>query len=122
LSLRATEGLLLSLIKLLDVDVRAPDYTTLSRHCRRLAVSLPRLPKSHALHVVMDSTGVKIFGEGEWKVRQHGYSQHRTWRKLHIGADESSGEIVAAVVTTNNVGDAQVVEDLLEQIAEEIKQ
>src|SRR5436853_2850356 len=70
--------------------------------------------------MVVDSTGVKVFGEGEWKVRQHGYPKRRTWRKLHLGADETTGEIVAAVVTTNNVADSQVLEDLLEQAAEEL--
>lgn len=125
LSLRATEGLLSSLVKLLAVDVTVPDYTTLSRRCRTLAVVLPRRHQAKGdkgLHLVLDSTGVKVFGEGEWKVRQHGYSKRRTWRKLHIGADETTQEIVAAVVTTNNVGDGQVVEDLLEQVEGKIEQ
>jgi IS5 family transposase len=72
--------------------------------------------------MVVDSTGIKIFGEGEWKVRQHGVSKQRTWRKLHIGVDEATGEIVAAVATTNNVGDNEVIEDLLEQVEEDIDQ
>ena len=122
LPLRATQGLLNSILDLLKVEVTAPDYSTLSRRCSRLTVTLPRLPKSQPLHLVVDSTGVKVFGEGEWKVRQHGYSKRRTWRKLHLGADESSNEIVAAVVTTNNVADSQVIEDLLEQVEEEIEQ
>jgi IS5 family transposase len=122
LSLRATEGLLLSVVKLLAVDVTVPDYTTLCRRCQRLVVKLPRLPKRQALHLVVDSTGVKVFGEGEWKVRQHGYSKRRTWRKLHIGADEATGEIVAAVVTTNDWADSEVLADLLKQVKEEVKQ
>ncbi|HKQ04112.1 MAG TPA: IS5 family transposase [Blastocatellia bacterium] len=72
--------------------------------------------------MVVDSTGVKVFGEGEWKVRQHGYTKRRTWRKLHLGADAATGEIVAAVVTTNNVADSQVLEDLLEQVGGELAQ
>jgi len=122
LSLRATEGLLLSVIKLLAVEVKVPDYSTLSRRCRTLRVRLPRLPKSEVLHLVVDSTGVKIFGEGEWKVRQHGYSKRRTWRKLHIGADEASSEIVAAMVTTNDWADSEILVDLLNQVKEEVKQ
>jgi hypothetical protein len=122
LSLRATEGLLLSIIQLLAVEVRVPDYTTLSRRCRTLPVRLTRLPKSEALHLVVDSTGVKIFGEGEWKVRQHGYSKRRTWRKLHIGADEASSEIIAAVVTTNDWADSEILPDLLNQVKDELKQ
>jgi IS5 family transposase len=122
LSLRATEGLLLSIIQLLAVEVSVPDYTPLSRRCRTLRVRLPRLPKSQALHLVVDSTGIKIFGEGEWKVRQHGYSKRRTWRKLHIGADEASSEIVAAAVTTNDWADSQILPDLLKQVTNELQQ
>ena len=122
LPLRATQGLLLSVIKLLGVNLSVPDYSTLSRRCTTLEVVLPRRHNDEALHMVVDSTGVKVFGEGEWKVRQHGYTKRRTWRKLHIGADETTGEIVAAVVTTNNVADSQVLEELLEQVDDEIEQ
>lgn len=122
LSLRATEGLLLSIIELLAVEVSVPDYTTLCRRCQTLRVRLPRRPKSEALHLVVDSTGIKIFGEGEWKVRQHGYTKRRTWRKLHIGADEASSEIVAAAVTTNDWADSELLPDLLQQVKDEVKQ
>lgn len=122
LSLRATEGLLLSVIRLLAVDASVPDYTTLSRRCQTLEVSLPRRHNGEALHLVVDATGVKVFGEGEWKVRQHGYSKRRTWRKLHLGVDEATNEIVAAVVTTNDFADSQVLGDLLDQVEEELEQ
>jgi hypothetical protein len=113
---------MLSIIQLLDLDLPVISYSQLSRRCTSLEVALPRRKNNEALHMVVDSTGVKVFGEGEWKVRQHGYTKRRTWRKLHIGADEATGEIVAAVVTTNNVADSQVLEDLLEQVPEQIKQ
>jgi IS5 family transposase len=122
LPLRATQGLLLSIMKLLGLDLPVMDYSQLSRRCATLEVVLPRRNKDEALHMVVDSTGVKVFGEGEWKVRQHGYSKRRTWRKLHLGADETTGEIVAAVVTTNNVADSQVLEEMLEQVEDEIEQ
>lgn len=122
LPLRATRGLTLSIMQLLGLDLPVMSYSQLSRRCAVLEVALPRRQKHEALHMVVDSTGVKVFGEGEWKVRQHGYSKRRTWRKLHIGADESTGEIIAAVVTTNNLADSQVLADLLEQVEEEIKQ
>ena len=70
----------------------------------------------------MDSTGVKVYGEGEWKVRTHGVGKRRTWRKLHLGVDEGTGEILAAVVTTNDVADCQVLPDLLEQVDTSIEQ
>jgi len=122
LPLRATEGLTRSVIKLLGVELSVPDYTTLCRRRRSLTVALPRRNKSESLHMVVDSTGIKVYGEGEWKVRQHGYSRRRTWRKLHLGVDEATGELVAAVVTTNSFKDSQLLEDLLAQVAEEITQ
>jgi hypothetical protein len=122
LPLRATEGLLASIIKLMQIALPVPAYTTLSRRRKALEVELPRRPKAESLHLVVDSTGVKVYGEGEWKVRQHGYSKRRTWRKLHLAADEATGEIVAAVVTTNCFKDSQILPDLLDQLEDDIKQ
>jgi IS5 family transposase len=122
LGLRQTEGLMESIGELLHLEVAIPDYTTLSRRRATLEVVLPRTRSKEALHVVVDSTGVKVFGEGEWKVRQHGYTYRRTWRKVHLGIDEARGEIVAAGVTTNNYSDSQILPDLLAQVEEEIAQ
>lgn len=122
LGLRQTEGLMESIGELLHLEVAIPDYSTLSRRRALLEVVLPRTRSKEALHVVVDSTGVKVFGEGEWKVRQHGYTYRRTWRKVHVGVDEASGELVAAVVTTNNYSDSQILPDLLAQVEEEIEQ
>lgn len=122
LPLRATEGLTRSIIKLLGVELRVPCYTTLCRRRRSLEVALPRRKKTAPVHLVVDSTGVKIYGEGEWKVRQHGWTRRRTWRKLHVGVDEATGEIRAAMVSTNNYGDGQVLPDLLAQVEGELSQ
>jgi|SRR6185369_9340486 IS5 family transposase len=122
LGLRQTEGLMESIGELLHLRVAIPDYSTLSRRRATVAIELPRTRSGEALHMVVDSTGVKVFGEGEWKVRQHGYTYRRTWRKIHVGVDEASGEVVAAVVTTNNYHDSQVLPDLLDQVEEEIRQ
>lgn len=122
LPLRATQGLTRSLLRLLGVELSVPDYTTLCRRRRALQIELPRREKSEPLHLVVDSTGIKVYGEGEWKVRQHGYSRRRTWRKLHLGVDEATGEFVAAVVSTNDFKDSQLLPDLLAQVEGEIKQ
>ena len=122
LPLRATMGLTRSVIKLLGVELSVPDYTTLCRRRRALEVELPRRPKSAPLHLVVDSTGIKVYGEGEWKVRQYGYTRRRTWRKLHLGVDETTGEVMAAVVTTNNFKDSQLLAELLEQVEGEVSQ
>lgn len=119
---RQTQGLLESLFELMGVELDVPDHSTVSRRMGKLKVALPVVPKDRAVHVVVDSTGVKVYGEGEWKTRQHGISKRRTWRKLHLGVDEATGEIIAAVVTTNDIGDGPVLNDLLEQIEGEIKQ
>ncbi len=122
LPLRATQGLMCSILTLLKVELPVLTYSQLSRRCATLPVALPRRRKTEPLHLVVDSTDIKIFGEGEWKVRQHGYTKRRTWRKLYIGADESTNEIVAAVVTNNDLTDSQLLDDLLAQVTEEIKQ
>jgi IS5 family transposase len=122
LPLRATEGLTRSVVRLLGAEMSIPCYTTLSRRRRSLEVELPRRQKSEPLHMVVDSTGIKVYGEGEWKVRQHGYTRRRTWRKLHLGVDEATHEFVAVVVTTNDFKDSQILPDLLEQVEDEISQ
>jgi len=124
LPLRATQGMVESLIELLGLPIRAANYTTLCRRQKDLDVSIPKQPKAdgESLHAVFDSTGLKVYGEGEWKVRQHGYSKRRTWRKLHLGIDESNGDIIAAAVTTNDISDGEVLPDLLAQIEGKIYQ
>jgi IS5 family transposase len=122
LPLRQTEGLRGSILRLLKVELPVPDPSTLSRRRTTLEVALPRTRGREALHVVVDSTGVKVFGEGAWKVRQHGYTYRRTGRQVHLGVDEASGEIVAAVVTTTTYSESQVLPDLLAQVDEEVRQ
>jgi IS5 family transposase len=119
---RQCQGFVESIFELMEIDLPVPDHSTLSRRLGQLSVELPVVPTEGARHVVVDSTGVKVYGEGEWKTRQHGVSKRRTWRKLHLGVDEATGEIVAMVVTTNNVADGEVLEDILEQIEDEIEQ
>lgn len=116
---RQTEGFVRSLFALMKVNLPVPDHSTLSRRGKELKVKLPK-KTSQNLDIVMDSTGLKIYGEGEWKVRQHGVSKRRTWRKLHVGANPQDGEIQAVILTENSVSDDQVVAVLLEQIEQEI--
>lgn len=80
---RQTEGFVESLFEMMGMELPVPDYTTLSRRLRKLKVEIPSCYSQQARHVVVDSTGVKVYGEGEWKVRQHGWCKRRTWRKLH---------------------------------------
>lgn len=118
---RQTEGFVESLFHLMGLELSVPDHSTVSRRLRKLSVSLPVIEGSGARHVVVDSTGIKVYGEGEWQVRQHGVGKRRTWRKLHLGVDESTGEILAAVVSTNNVSDGEAFGDILEAIEDPIE-
>lgn len=119
---RQTQGFLESLFELMGIDLGVPEHSTVSRRMGTLEIALPVVPKTGARHIVVDSTGVKVYGEGEWKTRQHGVSKRRTWRKLHLGVDENTGEILAAVVTGNDTHDGQVLGDLLDQIEGTIEQ
>ncbi len=116
LALRATEGFLRSLVKWLGVPLQVPDYSTLCRRQKTLSVALPRTSGQTTRHLVVDSTGLKVYGEGEWKVRQHGAGKRRTWRKFHLAVDSQTQEVVAAELTANFVGDAEVLPDLLSQL------
>ena len=110
-----------SVLKLLKVILPVPHSSTLCRWRRKPAVDLPRRTNGEPLHEVVDPTGIKVYGKGEWKVRRHGWSKRRTWRKLHVGVDTATGEIAAAV-TSNGLGDGQLLPDLLEQINAPIAQ
>ena len=99
LALRQTEGFVQSLLSMLDLDLSAPNYSTLSRRHPGLQVDLPVKPTHKPRHLVADSTGLKLYGEGEWQVRQQGWTQRRTWRKRHLGFDAHTGEVVAQTLT-----------------------
>lgn len=119
LTTRGVEGFMRSIFQLLNVDLPVPDHSTLSKRGKGLKVNLPKKP-AQSLDIVMDSTGLKIYGEGEWKVRMHGVSKRRTWRKLHVGATPDDGEIQAVLLTENSVSDDQAVAGLLNQIEQTI--
>jgi Transposase DDE domain len=116
---RGVEGFMRSIFQLLNIDLPVPDHSTLSKRSNGLKVNLPKKP-AQSLDIVMDSTGLKIYGEGEWKVRMHGVSKRRTWRKLHVGANPDDGEIQAVLLTENSVSDDQAVAELLNQIEQTI--
>ena len=122
LTLPSTQGFMESVVELLGVRLPVPDYTTLYRRMKGLELKLARKASHEPIHIVIDSTGLKVYGEGEWKVRQHGYTKRRTWRKLHLAVDESIGQIEAVVVTTNSISDGDVLEQMLEQVESEVKQ
>lgn len=115
LGYRQTQGFLESLIAGLGWKVQVPDYSVINRRHKDLHMEVKGSAKQHK-YLVIDSTGAKVYGEGEWKVRQHGWTKHRTWRKIHLAVDESSGIIESCAMTTNSVDDAAMVGTLLDGV------
>ena len=115
LALRQTEGLIGSIIALLGLDLSVPDHTILSRRAENLDVVRPR-PGLGPIHLLVDSTGLKLCGSGEWLLEKHGTKTRRSWRKLHIAVDADTGQIAAAALTTSDVDDASQVGVLLDQV------
>ena len=117
LALRQTEGLIGSIIGLLGLALTVPDHSTLSRRAKTLAVPRPQPRRDgEPVHLLVDSTGLKLYGAGEWLVEKHGTKTRRSWRKLHIGLDAETGQIVAAALTAKEVDDGAEVGPLLDQV------
>jgi hypothetical protein len=117
LGLRQTEGLIASIFKLLDLPIATPDHTTLSRRSSTVEVPVPRSGQGTApMHLLVDSTGLKFHGPGEWTVEKHGTKTRRSWRKLHLGVNSETGEIVATTLTAKETDDGAEVGPLLDQI------
>jgi hypothetical protein len=119
LALRQAKGFTASVLRLLGQELRVPDHTTLSRRSRGFARRRPKAIPHGPMHLVIDSTGLKLFGRGEWDEEKHGRAR-RSWRKLHLAVDANTGEIVACVLTDNGADDAGEVPALLGQVEGEI--
>jgi hypothetical protein len=115
LALRQTEGLIGSVLQLLGLDLPVPDHSTLSRRAETLEVPRPKAG-SEPVHLLVDSTGLKLCGPGEWLVEKHGTKRRRSWKKLHLATDADTGRIVASVLTDKEADDGSQVGPLLERI------
>lgn len=113
LPLRQLQGFATSLLKALKLDLKVPDYSQICRRQKGLYVGLKANLPAGPCHLVLDSSGLKVYGEGEWKVRKHGYGKRRTWRKIHLATDETTGQITAQTLTEATIDDASQVEPLL---------
>jgi len=120
MALRQTEGLLDSVLRLMGLTISVPDHTTVSRRAVGLPVTKSKSAPKSPLQVLIDSTGLQVFGAGQWLQAKHGAKSRRTWRKLHLAVDADSGMIVAQVLTDQHTDDPSQVGPLLNQIDEEI--
>ncbi|RYE67456.1 MAG: IS5 family transposase, partial [Oxalobacteraceae bacterium] len=116
LPLRQAMGMTQSLLQLAGLNWPVPDYSTVSRRQKTLRVAIDVVPTTIGLHLLVDSTGIKMLGEGEWKTKKHGADYRRQWRKVHLGIDAVTLEIRAMEVTDNSIGDAPMLPNLLGQI------
>ena len=115
MALRQTTGFVESLLRLIGLDWAVPNFSTLSRRQKTLKVNIPYRGSDGPLHLLVDSPGIKVEGEGEWNARKHGGTKRRVWRKIHIGIDEKSLEIRATEFTTSDIGDAPMLPELLDR-------
>ena len=118
LALRQATGMVESLLRLANLDWVVPDSSTISRRQKTLEVTIPARQSQGGLHLLVDSTGIKMLGEGEWKTKKHGAEYRRQWRKVHLGIDAETLEIRAIEVTDNKTGDAPMLPELMNQIPE----
>ena len=133
MALRQTTGFVESLLRLVGLDWAVPDFSTLSRRQKTLAVTIPYRGSKGPLNLLIDNeasaaigprtmpNGIKAEGEGEWHARKHGGAKRRLWRKIHIGVDEQTLEIRAIEITGSNVGDAPMLPELLDQIPTDVE-
>ncbi len=118
LAYRQAEGLLGSVIGLLGLSLRVPDHTTLSRRAATLQMPRPSAgADSEPMHLLVDSTGLKLCGAGEWLLEKHGTRTRRSWRTLHLGVNADTGRIVASTLTAKDVDDGSQAGPLLDQVA-----
>ncbi len=121
-SLRSLQGFMQSLFQIMNLHLPVPSYSQISRRAKTLYKRVNRLTQGKkACHIIFDSTGLKVHGEGEWKVRVHGTSKRRTWRKLHIGIDAETQDIICCELTGNNKGDAEIAEQMLGKLPCKVK-
>jgi len=121
LPLRAAQGFIDSIFALMDIPLRCPDYTSVSRRAKSVNVSFKTPTRGEIAHLVIDSSGLKVFGGGEWKVKKHGKERRRIWRKLHLAVDSKTREIICADLSLNNVTDSEALPGLIRQTHRKIR-
>lgn len=118
---RMLEGFSRSMMARMQINLPIPDHTTLSRRSSKVECPVIARPTKERIHLVVDSTGVKIYGEGEWKIHKHGAGKRRSWIKVHLGVDADQKDVHGVVVTTEETHDCEVFEELVDQVVGDIE-
>lgn len=121
LPLRALEGFLKSIVELMRLAISVPCYTQICRRAKSLGKAIAKLSNKSVTDLVVDSTGLKVYGEGEWKVRKHGVGKRRTWRKLHLAVCPDTQEIIIESLTENSAADCEVLPDFLNEAPDSVE-
>ncbi|POP41502.1 IS5/IS1182 family transposase [Superficieibacter electus] len=121
LTLRAAQGFNDSIFALMGVPLRCPDFTSVSKRAKSVNVSFKAPTRGEIAHLVIESTGLKVFVEGEWKVKKHGKERRSIWRKLHLAVDGKTHEIICADLSLNNVTDSEAFPGLIRQTHRKIR-
>ncbi|NDD59391.1 MAG: IS5 family transposase [Chlamydiae bacterium] len=121
LPLRALQGFLESILRLIKVDLHSPHYSLFSKRAAKSLISLPKLSNTKPVEIAIDSSGIKVAGEGEWKVKIHGADKRRSWIKVHIGVDTQTQDLVAAIVTNEKVADSTILPKIVETSAKSVR-
>lgn len=121
LTLRAAQGFIDFMFTLMKLPLRCPDYSCVRRRAKSVSIPFKNPTRGEIAHLVIDSTGLKVFGEGEWKVKKHGQEKRRVWRKLHLAVDADTHEVICADLSLNNVTDAEVFPALICQTHRKIR-
>ena len=121
LPLRALQGFLISLVMLMKISLPIPCYTQICRRAKALGEELRKLSTKKITDLVIDSTGLKVYGEGEWKVRQHGHSKRRSWMKLHLAVCPDSHEIVFEILSENSIADCTIYPEFIKKAPKTMK-
>ena len=115
LPLRQTIGMVASILSMAELDWPVPDFSTLSRRQKTITVQIPSRRAAGPLNLLVDSTGIKFLGDGEWLARKHGSHRRRQYRKVHLAMDTATGDVRAVAFTSSDKGDSPVLPDLLDQ-------
>lgn len=116
MSLRALQGLVDSVFKFMNLPLCCPDYSLVSRRTKHVSVSIKTPTRGENSHLTIDAIGLKVFGKGEWKVRQHGTDKRRVWRKHHFAADGTTHEVICANLSLSGTTDARALQELIKTV------